>query len=703
VTNFNRRAVMAAAALTPLVAHGALASAEEAKPAVPAKPEPPTLEEFFKEPTTYDAAISPNGEQLAVLSVVVTKQPVKEAAPQKGKTKEKDKKATDKPAEEEKRTAYLLLRSLSDLTAQPKVVKLGEQSINAIEWANDERLLVWVTYFKDDKGIPYGFFFGDFFIPMPIRRVVSIDLNGQNGVALFAGSKVMKRARDGAKVVDYMRSDPQKVLMQAWNPQSDDAALFQVDVYTGAATLLEDGGPLTDFWLTQDGVPMLRFDSNMRGTTGWIYGRAPGEKKWKLIRKARLNDKKKIEDFDVVGPTPKAGVFLVALRAEGRDCKIIRTFDITTETFGEVVAERAGREIDSAYVDENMKLVGAAFWDDRLNYQFADNNLAAHFRGVNTALGNACNVRLFDISLDHDRMLLNVSGPQEPGAFYVYDRKRRGMDLVGVHRPWLTPERLAATTAVKVKTRDGVEISAYLTTPVNAPAGPLPLLVMPHGGPEVRDYLDYDLTVQALAARGWLVLQANWRGSGGYGKAFAEQGHKQWNGRMQEDLEDAVAHVLASGRVDKKRVAIFGASYGGYTALMQAVRNPDIYKAVVSVAGDTELVETLAFSRREDGADSEAYTYWLKAIGDPKVDRAAMERASPALRAAEIKAPVLLIHGTEDTIVDPKQSKIMAKALQAAGKPYEVIDLKGEGHRGWSQETWTTVLKSGADFIAKHI
>jgi dipeptidyl aminopeptidase/acylaminoacyl peptidase len=229
------------------------------------------------------------------------------------------------------------------------------------------------------------------------------------------------------------------------------------------------------------------------------------------------------------------------------------------------------------------------------------------------------------------------------------------------------------------------------------------MVVMPHGGPEIRDYLDYDITVQALAAKGWLVLQPNFRGSGGYGKAFAELGKRQWGDRMQDDVEDAVDQVVACGKADPQRLAIFGASYGGYAALMGAVRKPGLYKAVVSVAGDADLIESLAFSRREDGVDSPTYAYWCGSMGDPAKDAELLARASPARRAAEIQAPVLLIHGAQDTIVDPKQSRLMAKALKTAGKPCELVELKGEGHRNWSDDTWKTVLTKVTEFIGKRI
>ena len=662
--------MLAAGAAAPLAAPG-VARAQGAPP------QPPSIDELLREPLVHDAAISPDGEQLAILRTEV----------KDGRT-----------------TSYVTLSRMADLSAPPSVASLGEQSATQVEWANNERLLIWITFRNNDRGEPYGLWFYGAFVPIPVKRVISVDLKGQDPVVMFAGSRsVLRRGFDASRVVDYLKDDPRRVLMQAWNDSRGAYGLFQVDVYTGAAELVEQGVAATDFWLTQGGVPMLRMDSNARGTLGWVYGRAPGEKDWKLIRKSRFNELKKLPDFDVVGPTPDAGVFLVCQRMEGRDTSVIRTFDLANLKFGDVVAERPDRDFDTAFVDENLRLVGSAYWDDRLNYHFADPALAPHFRAVNAALKNSCNVELYDIDLGHRRMLFRATGPREPGAFQVYDREKRSLEYVGHCKPWLTPERLAATAPLTVRTRDGAEITAYLTTPINAGTGPLPMVVMPHGGPEIRNYLDYDVTVQALAARGWLVLQPNFRGSGGYGRAFAELGKRQWADRMQEDVEDAVAQVVASGRADSKRLAIFGASYGGYAALMGAVRRPELYKAVVSVAGDADLIESLSFSRREDGADSPTYAYWRASMGDPKADEALLVRASPARRAAEIAAPVLLIHGTEDTIVDPKQSRLMAKALKAAGKSCELVELKGEGHRNWSDETWKTVLQTTTDFIAKYV
>lgn len=249
-----------------------------------------------------------------------------------------------------------------------------------------------------------------------------------------------------------------------------------------------------------------------------------------------------------------------------------------------------------------------------------------------------------------------------------------------------------------MKLRDGATMRAYLTKPLAA--GPRPLVVMPHGGPEMRDHHAYDVYAQIFAAQGWLVLQPNFRGSGGYGRAYADAGRGRWGDLMQEDVEDAVAQVLASGRADPKRVAIWGASYGGYAALMGAVRNPDLYKAAVSLAGPADLMQFMD-DRRSYGLDNPYYQYWVRTVGDPKANGATLQKFSPAKRAGEIKAPVLLVHGLDDDNVLPNQSRIMAAALRAAGKPVVHMEIRGAGHSDWDEDDERKLMETSVAFLAK--
>jgi dipeptidyl aminopeptidase/acylaminoacyl peptidase len=672
-----RRTALAAALALPVLGAAGLGRAVAGSAASPAAEalRPHSLDELLKAPVVRDAAISPDGRQLAVLR--------------------------ERGAEAE-RTAVVMISRLDDLEATPAPVSLGDYEVDQVEWASDDRLLIWVTVRKDDKGRPTGVWVSGVLIPMAVRRVISVGVDGRDPIVLFADQKaVLRRSFDAARIVDLMHDDPRQVLMQTWDAFRGAFSLYKVDVYSGHAEVVERGPPTTDFWLTQRGVPMLRMDSNRRGTVVSVFARAPGETEWKLIRRSRRDELKKLPDFDVVGPTPEPGVFLVSMRAEDEDTKAIRTFDIKSLSFGPVVGERPAHDMEGAVIDETLKLVATTSRADRLDYQFADPGLAAHYRAINQALDDKANVRLYDISLDHQRILLKATGPQEPGAFHLYDRTSRRLHLIATTRPWLEPARLARMETLRVRTRDGVEITAYLSVPAGAhPGRPLPMVVVPHGGPEIRDYYDYDLMTQALAARGWLVLQPNFRGSGGYGRAFADAGRGHWGDRMQADVEDAVAHVVGLGRADPARIAICGASYGGYAALQGAVRRPELYKAVVAIAGVSDLLEMLK-DEREDGLDSPSYRYWVRTVGDPKRDLDALRAASPRLNAAAVAAPVLLLHGSDDQVVSPRQSKLMRDALAEAGKPVELVELPDAGHTAWSSETWRTVLTRAGDFLGR--
>lgn len=377
----------------------------------------------------------------------------------------------------------------------------------------------------------------------------------------------------------------------------------------------------------------------------------------------------------------------------------LRPFDIRTMTFGQPVASRPDRDIEGALTDTRGRLVAAVSTDDRVAYSFTDKTLAPHFRGIEAFFNKACNVRLHDMSEDRTRFLAQVSGPRLPTAFYFYDLPNRRLQPVALAKPWLKEASLAPVEMLDVRTRDGVTIRAYLTIPL-AP-GPRPLVVVPHGGPVARDVHDFDLFAQAFAAQGWLVLQPNFRGSGGYGQAFAEAGHGRWGDRMQEDVEDAVAQVLALGRADPKRVAIWGASYGGYAALMGAVRRPELYRAAVSVAGVADLPEMLSDQKRDGGEDSPYYQLWVRRIGDPIKDADKLAAFSPRRRVGDIQAPVLLIHGADDQVVPLDQSKMMAAALRGSGKSVELLTLRETGHSNWEPKVTRQVVERSVAFLAK--
>lgn len=662
----SRRAIVASGVFAPALVSFSIARAQAS---------PHTIEELSAPPVDRDAALSPNGKFIALAST------------RRIDENKDDSSITIIPADNPEKT----------LTVLP----LGDRDIANVTWASDRRLLITLVIPLRRGGSSIGTRLASTSDPderPKARRVLAIDMDGKNSVMLFGNDQMLREVPDLGDIVDPLPDDPDHILVKAANFSAGIYCLYKVNILTGEPELFERGTLKTRRWLTQAGVPVVRYDYNDRGTVQTIYVRAPGEAAWRFFRKLRGDQQSKAE-FEFIGAAPQPGVML-ALAPQGDDGALaLREFDLRTLALGKTLASKPNRDAEWVLRSRKGELMGVAFIEDRLTYQFTDPRMESVYRGLNRYLGDVCNIRIFDISDDGMRFLARVTGPREPGTIYFYDRATKRFDGIGQAYPTLTPERLAPMETLSVRTRDGATITAYLTIPL-AP-GPRPLVVFPHGGPELRDHYDYQTFVQVLAAQGWLVLQPNFRGSGGYGKAFADAGRKRWGDRMQEDLEDAVAHVLASGRADPKRVAIAGASYGGYAALQGAVRHPDLYKAVVSIAGDCDLVESIAFSRMQDGPDSPSYLYWLETIGDPAKDRDMLKAASPALHAEKVQAPVLLIHGLEDVIVAPKQSRIMQSALKSAGKSVELIELKDVGHRDLREEHWNLVYSRTVQHIAK--
>ncbi len=649
---FSRRGVLAAGVATPLVA-GMWARAEGA-----AAVQPPTIEEFVRRPTTLGAALSPDGRQIAVLH----EQP-------KG----------------DKHIAYVTLLDAANPTAKSDPIMIGTYRVEAIAWANNDRLLIWVSFERN------GY---------TLRRLVSVDRAG-HAVVMLDNPDAAASQTDLSRVIDLLPDDPDHILMLFWDPRISLPALHKVDVATGNSKLVEAGVDNTFHFETVNGAAVLRWDV-LAPKTQAIYARAPGEPHWKLVRKIRITefDNADFQPTCLAGADPNQ--WLVLIDEVDTPGSAIRTLDLRTLSLGDPSGLAQGR-IAEIKRDGRKRYFASVLQNDRTDYDFADKTLAAHFRAMNKFFDNQCNVEIIDWNPDQTRLLAFVQGPTEAGVYYFYDRVAHRFDAIDEQRPWLR-DRLAAVEVLDVKTRDGVAMRAYLTVPIaTAGTGPRPLIVMPHGGPEARDTCNFDFVAQTFAARGWMVLQPNFRGSLGYGADFALAGRRHWGDRMQEDVEDAVAQVIASGRVDPKRVAIWGASYGGYAALMGAVRKPDLYKAVVSLAGDCDLIESLAFERRRDTEDSPTYKFWRAQMGDPATDTAAMVAASPRRRVKEIAAPVLLMHGDKDDVVDPNQSRMMAEALKAAGKTYDYVVLKDEGHHfaDWKDKTTTLMLTRSVDFLAK--
>jgi dipeptidyl aminopeptidase/acylaminoacyl peptidase len=260
---------------------------------------------------------------------------------------------------------------------------------------------------------------------------------------------------------------------------------------------------------------------------------------------------------------------------------------------------------------------------------------------------------------------------------------------------------MAQMLSVKYAARDGLVIHGFLTVPVgHAPKG-LPLVVMPHGGPWVRDVWEFNPLVQLLANRGYAVLQMNYRGSPGYGEELYQNAKRQIGGKIQDDIEDATRWAIAAGVADPKRIAIMGGSYGGYSTLFALGRSSELYRCGISFAGVTDWT---AFLDKSDVADyKEATRFWREQLGDPDKDRELLRAASPVNFADKIVAPLLIIQGKEDRRVPPDQAKRMIAALEKAGRPPQALFLAEVGHNYGHEKKRTEIFAAIVGFLEKQL
>jgi dipeptidyl aminopeptidase/acylaminoacyl peptidase len=253
---------------------------------------------------------------------------------------------------------------------------------------------------------------------------------------------------------------------------------------------------------------------------------------------------------------------------------------------------------------------------------------------------------------------------------------------------------------IAYQARDGLTLHGYLTTPVGVPATGLPLVLLVHGGPWVRDMWGYDPEVQWLANRGYAVLQVNYRGSTGYGRKFYMAGFREWGGKMQNDLTDGVQWAIKQGIADPKRVAIMGASYGGFAVLAGVAFTPDLYVAGVDLCGPPNLC---AYAERVAGGTTGYGDEVEAAVGHPVKDHKRLLAHSPLTAAEKIKAPLLIGQGVHDPRITVEESEQMVNTLRQLGKPVEYLRYPDEGHGLARLENRLDFYGHAEQFLTKYL
>ena len=299
---------------------------------------------------------------------------------------------------------------------------------------------------------------------------------------------------------------------------------------------------------------------------------------------------------------------------------------------------------------------------------------------------------------DFQHFLVHTSGNADSGSWYTVDVAKRRADLVGEDYPLIGAERVGAISDVTYHAADGLEMDGILTLPPGSPGKHLPVIVMPHGGPEAYDEITFDWWAQAFASRGYAVFQPNFRGSTNRSLAFRRAGYGQWGRKMQTDISDGLAELVKQGIVDPKRACIVGASYGGYAALAGVTLQQGLYRCAVAVAPVSDLSDMYWTDYSASGDNR----MLQRSLDDFLGDHSRFAEVSPRKHAAQADAPILLIHGKDDTRVPFHQSQAMADALKSAHKPVELVVMQGEDHWLSHDATRKQMLDAAMKFVTEY-
>ncbi len=335
----------------------------------------------------------------------------------------------------------------------------------------------------------------------------------------------------------------------------------------------------------------------------------------------------------------------------------------------------------------------------RQNRNFFNARTQARVHAIYAAFPNL-KISLNSWTDDYGRLIFYSDGQDDAGTWWWADIKSGSAKELGWLYPSVSGERIGPYRMVRYKAADGLEMEGILTLPPGINPTKLPLVVLPHGGPEARDEMGFDWWAQAFASRGYAVWQPNFRGSSGYTVAFRNAGFGEWGRKMQTDISDGVDELAHQGIVDPRRACIVGASYGGYAALAGVTVQQGLYRCAVSVGGVADLNALL--SREQEGDRTGTLRYLKDFLGIKSFFNQSVDDISPLKLAKRADVPVLLIHGKDDTVVLFEQSKAMQRALKSAGKPVELVELKGEDHWLSRSVTRKAMLEAAVDFVQRH-
>jgi len=639
--------------------------------AAAAAPSPEAIA-FGARPSVEQVSLSPDGKQMAVIAPVGA------------------------------RGSYLYVVNLEgEPEKKPLLRSTGSPDrLQFCRWSTNTRLICGLYFVAYDGESMTSF-----------TRLVTIGTDGGQMKILTArtGENALQANYRGGEVIDWqVDGDDGKVLMtRQWIPESSTGSTISesrsglgvelVDTQTLARRIVEPPRDTVVSYIS-DGHGQVRImavrprnsDGYFGNKTNYMY-RKKGSREWLPLVSETFTPEGLGIGFRPVAVDRDLDVAYGYDAEKGHTALFKMALDGSMKR--ELVFARPDTDVDDlVQIGRQNRVVGASFATDRRQTEMFDPVLRRFANGMAKAVPEKPLISIIDASTDEQKLLLWAGSDSDPGIFYLYDRADRHLTELLPVRSELSTRQRASVKPISYPAADGTLVPAYLTLPPGSDGKNLPAIVMPHGGPAARDEWTFDWLPQFFAARGYAVIQPNYRGSAGYGDGWYQQnGFKSWRVAIG-DVNDAGRWLEKQGIAAPGKLAIVGWSYGGYAALQSGVVDPGLFKAIVAVAPVTDL----------DILRSESERYLNYTIMDKFIGKGPhIEEGSPARHAAAITAPVLLFHGDQDQNVGVRESRVMASRLKSAGRDVDYVEYKGLDHQLEDSSVRAELLDKADSFLKR--
>jgi len=578
------------------------------------------------------------------------------------------------------RDGKFVLAVINMETRKPTVVASDPNyDVTSPSWVNNRRLIFSVTKgsevtaAENDGG---GLF--------------AVDMDGKNFKTLIETYKGRKHGDKSYGVVSNISNDSDELIVidnsRGVSSELGATDLHLLDTKSGRTKLLtfKNPGKVGSWALDHNNVIRVatsyELESNTNRIKQTVHYREKDNDEWKVMYTAYSDEGK---DLNVLGFDFDNKTMFVSGRFNGKDTEAIHIWDFKTQSAGELILDAPGVDVSTLLQDEDLKKTyGAIITGMKNEFVYFDETYAKIQANLNASFPNE------DVyfSLRGNRAIVTTTGVNNVGTVYFYDTKQQTLEKIYSVKPEFEGKKLSEKKVINYTARDGLNIPAYLTLPEGMPAKKLPLIAYIHGGPHARDRFNYDPITQMFASRGYAVLQPQFRMSVGFGWKHFTAGWKQWGLAMQDDITDGVNALIDQGIVDKDRVCIIGASYGGYATMYGLIKDPDFYQCGINFVGVTDVRMLFTVTWSDTSGSPFMKNMGRLMHGDPKTDQVYLDKASALLNADKIKKPVLMAYGSEDIRVPLVHGEKMHDKLRAQGNTVDWMVMVGEGH-GWAKES----------------